>query len=206
MADPNPPPPLAGEGRGGGAAAARDSPAATPLLTSPPKRGEERGVHGLRLGLPIAALLLVLDQFSKWWILEVARLPEGRHIPLLSTGPFGLDLTMVWNRGVTFGLLSGDGPMNHLILALLAAVIAGLLLRWMARAETRPVAGALGAVVGGAVGNVIDRLRFGAVADFVDAHAWDWHWYVFNLADAAIVCGVAVLLADALFRRPPAGA
>lgn len=158
---------------------------------------------GLRLGLPVALVLLVLDQLSKWWILEVVRLPEVRNIPLLAAGPFGLDLTMVWNRGVTFGLLSGDGPRNHLILALLAAVIALLLLRWMARAETRWVAGALGAVVGGAIGNVIDRLRFGAVVDFVDAHAWDWHWYVFNVADAAIVCGVGVLLADALLRKPP---
>lgn len=157
----------------------------------------------LRQGLPAAALLLAADQASKWWILEVLDLPERRNVPLLSAGPFGLDLTMVWNRGVTFGLLSGDGPLNHLVLALLAAAIALFLLRWMARAETPWVAVALGAVVGGAVGNVIDRLRFGAVVDFVDAHAWGWHWYVFNIADAGIVCGVAVLLADALFRRPP---
>lgn len=157
---------------------------------------------GLRIGLPVAVVLLILDQVSKWWILNGIRLPELRNIPLLEAGPFGLDLTMVWNRGVTFGLLSGDGPMNHLILALLAAAIAGFLLRWMVRAETRWVAAALGAVVGGAIGNVIDRLRYGAVVDFVDVHAWDWHWYVFNVADAAIVCGVGVLLADALFRRP----
>jgi signal peptidase II len=163
---------------------------------APPWRG------GLRLGLPVAAVLLILDQVSKWWILYGFRLPEVQNIPLLAIGPFGLDLTMVWNRGVTFGLLSGDGPANPIILALLATAIALLLLRWMQRAETRWVAIALGAVVGGAVGNVIDRLRYGAVVDFVDAHAWDWHWYVFNLADAAIVCGVAVLLADALFRRP----
>jgi len=110
---------------------------------------------------------------------------------------------MVWNRGVTFGLLSGDGPWNHLILALLAAAIALFLLRWLARAETRAIAVALGAVIGGAIGNVVDRLRFGAVVDFVDAHAWGWHWYVFNIADAGIVCGVAVLIADALFRRTP---
>ncbi|MBV1796222.1 signal peptidase II [Siccirubricoccus sp. G192] len=162
--------------------------------------------HGrLRLGLPAAALLLAADQASKWWVLEGLRLPELRQVPLLAAGPFGLDLTMVWNRGVTFGLFSGDGPLNHLVLALLAAAIALFLLRWMARAETRLVAVALGAVVGGAVGNVIDRLRFGAVVDFVDAHAWGWHWYVFNVADAGIVCGVGVLLADALFRRPPAG-
>lgn len=156
-----------------------------------------------RLGLPVAGALLAADQASKWWILEVARLPEVRHIPLLAAGPFGLDLTMVWNRGVTFGLLAGDGPWRHLALALLAAAIAAFLLRWMARAENRLTAVALGAVVGGAVGNVIDRIRFGAVVDFVDAHAWGWHWYVFNVADAAIVCGVAALVADALFRPRP---
>jgi lipoprotein signal peptidase len=158
----------------------------------------------LRLGLPLAAGILVADQATKWWILEVARLPEVGQIPIWAAGPFGLDLTMVWNRGVTFGLLSGDGAWNHVILAALAVAIAAFLLRWMARAENRLTALALGAVVGGAIGNVIDRIRFGAVADFVDAHAWGWHWYVFNVADAAIVCGVVALVADALFR-PKAG-
>lgn len=157
----------------------------------------------LRLGLPVAAGILVADQASKWWILKVARLPDVGQIPLLAAGPFGLDLTMVWNRGVTFGLFSGEGAWNHLILALLAAAIAGFLLRWMVRAENRLTAVALGAVVGGAIGNVIDRVRFGAVVDFVDAHAWGWHWYVFNVADAAIVCGVLALVADALFRPKP---
>lgn len=157
----------------------------------------------LRIGLAVAVLLLAADQASKWWVLDVVRLPEVRNVPLLALGPLGLDLSMVWNRGVTFGLLSGEGPWNHLILAVLAAGIALFLLRWLARAETRAVAAALGAVIGGAIGNVADRLRFGAVVDFVDAHAWGWHWYVFNLADAGIVCGVAVLIADALFRRAP---
>ncbi|SDC94746.1 signal peptidase II [Belnapia rosea] len=158
----------------------------------------------MRLGLAMAALLLVADQASKWWVLEVLDLPTRRSLPLIEAGPLGLDLTMVWNRGVTFGLLSGEGSLNHVILAMVAAAIAVFLLRWMARAENRVVAVALGAVVGGAVGNVIDRLRFGAVVDFIDAHGWGWHWYVFNIADAGIVCGVGVLLADALFRRPPA--
>ena len=157
----------------------------------------------LRIGLAVAALLLAADQASKWWVLEAVRLHEVAHVPLLALGPFGLDLSMVWNRGVTFGLLSGDGPWNHLILALLAAAIAVFLLRWLARAETPAVAVALGAVIGGAIGNVVDRLRFGAVVDFVDAYAWGWHWYVFNIADAGIVCGVAALVADALFRRAP---
>jgi lipoprotein signal peptidase len=157
----------------------------------------------MRLGLAMAALLLAADQISKWWVLEVLDLPARRSLPLIEAGPVGLDLTMVWNRGVTFGLLSGEGPMNHVILAVIAAAIALFLLRWLARAETRTVAVALGAVIGGAVGNVVDRLRFGAVVDFVDAYAWGWHWYVFNIADAGIVCGVAVLIADALFRRAP---
>lgn len=154
----------------------------------------------LRRGILFALLLLVLDQASKWWILEGIRLPEVRNIPLILLGPVGLDLTMVWNRGVTFGLFSGEGSWNHLILAMLALAVAGFLLRWLARAETPLVTYALGAVIGGAVANVIDRVRFGAVVDFVDVHAWGWHWYVFNLADAAIVCGVVALVADALIR------
>lgn len=154
----------------------------------------------LRIGLLFAAVLLVLDQVSKWWILEVVELPFRQNIPLLALGPVGLDLTMVWNRGVTFGLLSGEGAWNHLILAALALVVAGFLLRWLARAENRLVALSLGAVIGGAIGNVIDRVRFGAVVDFVDVHAWGWHWYVFNIADAAIVCGVLALVGDALIR------
>jgi len=160
------------------------------------------GLGRLRQGLPLAVLLLLVDQASKWWVLNGIDLPARGNQPVLSAGPFGLDLTMVWNRGVTFGLLSGDGPLNHLLLALLAGGIALFLLRWMVRAETRLVALALGAIIGGAIGNVIDRLRFGAVVDFLRAHAWGWDWYVFNIADAGIICGVAVLLADALFRRP----
>ncbi|MCW8085785.1 signal peptidase II [Sabulicella glaciei] len=151
-------------------------------------------------GLLFALVLLVLDQLSKWWVLEVLDLPGRRSVPLLEAGPFGLDLTMVWNRGVTFGMFSGEGAWNHVILALLAMAVSVFLLRWLWKAENRWAALALGAVIGGAVGNVIDRFRFGAVVDFVDAHAWGWHWYVFNIADAGIVCGVAVLVADALIR------
>lgn len=157
----------------------------------------------LRLGLPLALAVLVADQATKWLMLGPLNLPQVRNIPLLAVGPAGLDLTMVWNYGVTFGLLRGENLATQLVLALAAAAIALFLLRWMARAETRWVAGALGAVIGGAVGNVIDRLRFGAVVDFLDAWWGGWHWYVFNVADAGIVCGVGVLLADALFRRDP---
>jgi signal peptidase II len=160
-------------------------------------------MNGLRLGLPAAAAVLAADQASKWWILDILRLPEIGNLPVIALGPAGIDLTMVWNRGVTFGLLAGDTLWHQLALALLAALIAAFLLRWMAWAETRPVAIALGAIIGGAIGNMIDRFRFGAVVDFVDAYAGNWHWYVFNLADAAIVLGVVALVADALFRPSP---
>jgi len=154
----------------------------------------------LRPGLILAATILVADQASKWAILELVDLDEVGQVKLLSAGPFGFDLTMVWNRGVTFGMLAGDGAWTQAVLGLLALGIAAFLLRWMARAENRLTALALGAVVGGAVGNVIDRLRFGGVVDFLDAHAFGWHWYVFNVADAAIVLGVLALVLDALFR------
>ncbi|MBP0491374.1 signal peptidase II [Roseomonas indoligenes] len=157
----------------------------------------------LRRGLILALLVLVADQASKWWVLEVLQLPTLRNVNLIGGGGFGLDLTMVWNRGVTFGLLSGSAPWHAWALAALAAAIAVFLVRWMAKAENRRTALALGAIVGGAVGNVIDRARFGAVVDFVDAYAWGWHWYVFNVADAAIVLGVVVLLIEAVTSRPP---
>jgi signal peptidase II len=154
----------------------------------------------LRTGLPVAGAILVADQASKYWILEILRLPEIRQLKLLDLGGFGFDLTMVWNRGVTFGLLAGEAPWHRILLAVLSLAVAAFLLRWIARAENRLTAIALGAVVGGAVGNVIDRLRFGAVVDFADAWIGGWHWYVFNLADAAIVLGVVALVADALFQ------
>lgn len=148
-------------------------------------------------GLIAAALVLIADQASKWAILAVLDLPRVGQIVLASV----LNLTMVWNHGVTFGLLTGIGIWAHWLLAVVAlAVVAGLGI-WLHRAESRVVAIALGAIAGGAVGNVIDRVRFGAVVDFIDAHIGDWHWYVFNVADAAIVCGVAALLIDSQWPR-----
>lgn len=154
----------------------------------------------LKLGLPFAAGILAADQISKWWILEVLRLPERFQVRLVDLGAVGFDLTMVWNRGVTFGLLAGDSPWHRIGLAVLALAVVALLLRWLARAENRLSALALGGIIGGAIGNVIDRLRFGAVVDFADFRIGSFHWYVFNVADAAIVLGVAALIADALFR------
>lgn len=150
-----------------------------------------------RLGIIAGLIVLVADQASKWWVLRRLDLPGMRQVVLLPV----LNLTMVWNRGVTFGLLTGSGRWNAPILAALALVVVIALGIWLQRAESRLTAIALGAIAGGAVGNIVDRLRFGAVADFIDAHVGAWHWYVFNVADAAIVCGVAALILDGLLRR-----
>ena len=150
-------------------------------------------------GLLAALLVLLADQGSKWWVLEVLNLPELRQVPVLPV----LSLTMVWNQGVTFGLLNGFGAWGAWLLAGIALAVVVVLGVWLRRAENELVAMALGAIAGGAIGNVIDRLRFGAVVDFLHAHAFGWSWYVFNVADAAIVCGVGVLVLDGLRPKRP---
>jgi lipoprotein signal peptidase len=147
------------------------------------------------LGLASSLVVLAADQASKWWVLHALDLPATGQVVLMPV----LNLTMVWNRGVTFGLLNGFGAWSHLVLAAIALAVVAVLIIWLRRAESPFVAVALGAIAGGAVGNVIDRLRFGAVVDFIDAHVGAWHWYVFNVADAAIVCGVAALIVDNLW-------
>ena len=146
------------------------------------------------LGIITALIVLAADQASKWWVLNVIHLPEIGQIVVLPV----LNLTFVRNPGVTFGLLNGFGQWGSLILAAVALGVVAALGVWLYRAESRLVAVALGAIVGGAISNVIDRLRFGWVVDFIHAHLGDWSWYVFNVADAAIVCGVAALVLDGL--------
>jgi signal peptidase II len=153
------------------------------------------------LGVIVGLLVLLVDQASKWWVLNGLDLPALRQVVLLPV----LNLTMVWNTGVTFGLLNGLGEWGHVLLAVIALAVVVALGFWLRRAESRVVAVAIGSIAGGAIGNVIDRVRFGAVVDFIHAHVdtpWgDLSWYVFNVADAAIVCGVAVLVIDAQFSK-----
>jgi signal peptidase II len=159
------------------------------------------------LGAAVALGVLAADQVSKWWVLEIVGLAHRGPLVLLPV----LDLRMVQNRGITFGLLNGSGSIGPAVIVLVAiAVVIGLGV-WLWRTEGTVVAVAVGAIAGGAIGNVADRLRLGFVIDFIQAHAFGWSWYVFNLADAAIVCGVAALLVDGLLdgRRsevPPVGA
>lgn len=149
----------------------------------------------IAIGAGVALAVLAADQASKAWVLSV--LPGRGPIEILPV----LDLTLVWNKGITFGLFNGEGAVSAVLLVAVALAVVAALVIWLRRAESTLVAAALGAIAGGAVGNVIDRARFGAVVDFIHAHAGGWSWYVFNAADAAIVCGVAVLVLDGLWGR-----
>ena len=158
----------------------------------------------MRRGLGLAGLVMVLDQISKWWIMERVMRPEGVadtpfYTPIrISVTPF-FDLVMAWNRGVSFGIGNNAGEWNALILSALALVIVAVMVVWLKKAEGVLLQLALGGIIGGALGNVIDRLRFGAVADFLDVHLAGYHWPAFNVADSAITVGAVILVFDSLF-------
>ena len=157
-----------------------------------------------RIGFAVAAVALVLDQFSKNLLLygyDFLRLGHAARIEVL---PF-FDLVMVWNRGISYGLLPADGAMGTVLLSLFSLLAIAAFIWWLLRVERRLVALGLGFLIGGALGNVIDRVRFGAVADFFHFHALGWDWYVFNIADMAITVGAIALLADAFFPQEAAG-
>ena len=155
----------------------------------------------MKLALILAVLVLLLDQISKWVIIELVMSPP-RIIPV--TGFFNLVLTK--NCGVSFGFLNQaklcESAIMPWVLSLLAAAVVGGLFYWLRRQPDRPLALAIGLIAGGALGNVADRLRLGAVVDFLDFHlSGSWHWPAFNLADSAITLGVLLLLIDGLFAR-----
>ncbi|TYR33461.1 signal peptidase II [Mesorhizobium microcysteis] len=150
----------------------------------------------LKLGLPIALLALTADQVSKWMILNHVMAPP-QVIPI--TGFFNLVLGR--NTGVSFGLFGDASPWA--LIALTLAIVAGLLV-WLQRAEHRLTAVSLGLIAGGALGNLIDRLRHGAVTDFLDFYLATYHWPAFNLADVAIVSGVGLLLLESILPRDEA--
>lgn len=144
----------------------------------------------------LMVLVVICDQMSKYWV-RVSLPAIGHGIRVT---PF-FNIILTWNKGVTFGLLNQFAPrMMPLALVGAALLILILLGRWLSRTSSTFVALSLGAIMGGAIGNVIDRLRFGAVIDFLDFYYGDYHWYAFNVADAAIVCGVTLLVLDNLFR------
>ena len=148
------------------------------------------------LGVAIALAVVVLDQASKWWIVSEVMSPPR----VIEVAPF-FNVVLVMNRGASFGLAAAGGAVAKWGLAALAVIIAGALVVWLWRNRRIWVAAALGLVIGGAAGNLADRLRLGAVVDFLDFHLAGQHWPAFNLADSAITVGVGILLVDALIGR-----
>ena len=150
----------------------------------------------LKIGLSVGAIVVVLDQLTKWLIRDVV-LGTGRDIEV--TGFF--NIVEVWNRGVSFGLFASDSPWTPYLLSALAIAISIVLIVWLRKAETTFLALALGFVIGGAIGNVFDRFIWGRVYDFLDFHAAGYHWPAFNVADAAISVGVALVLLDGFIAK-----
>ena len=146
----------------------------------------------LSRGLGLGVLVVIADQVTKLWALSTLFDPP-RRVPVL---PF-LDFVPVWNRGVSFGLLSNASEWGPWLLSGFALLVCLFMGAWLMRATSWPLIYGLGAVIGGAVGNVIDRMLYGAVVDFIDVHYGGWHWPAFNIADSAITLGVALLLLDA---------
>ncbi len=148
-----------------------------------------------RIGVALAATVVVADQLSKWWITEVVMQPP-RTIEILPV----FNIVLGHNRGVSFGLFDNPSTYGQWVLAALALAIAAALAVWLWRTDRRPAAAALGLIIGGAIGNVIDRVTIGAVVDFLDFHWADLHWPAFNFADSAITVGAVALVLDSLFE------
>jgi signal peptidase II len=160
----------------------------------------------LRAGIISAIITVVLDQASKLWLLNVY---DIAHNGAVRVTPF-FDLVLAWNIGISFGWLQNDSQAAQLALMAVKVVAVVALAIWMARSHTLLATVALGLIIGGAIGNSIDRLAYGAVVDFALFHIEiagnTLNWYVFNLADVAIVAGVAALLYDSFLGVPAAKA
>ena len=167
---------------------------------------EQPRVSHLRAGVIAAIAVLVLDQASKLWLLFVFDIARRGAVAVT---PF-FDLVLAWNVGISFGWFQSESPVAQIALMGIKAVAVIVLAIWMARSHTLLATVALGLIIGGAIGNAIDRLAYGAVVDFALFHVQiggkTLNWYVFNLADAAIVAGVAALLYDSFLGVPAAKA
>ena len=139
--------------------------------------------------MAVSGLVLASDQWTKWWIVfHVMQPPQ-----VIEITPF-FNLVMGWNYGVSFGMLSSVPELSAWFLpCVVLAIVAGLLI-WLFRVDQLSQAIGLGLIIGGAIGNLIDRFRFGAVADFLDFHVWGFHWPAFNIADSAITIGAVALI------------
>ena len=149
------------------------------------------------IGLAVAAAIFLIDQFIKWHMIYTLRLREAVWIELM---PF-FDLHWTPNYGVSLGLLKADTMEMRLLLIALTAAIALFVLIWMLREKAMADILALALILGGAIGNIRDRMEYGFVVDYIDIHFWGWTPFVFNVADAAITFGVVIILARSLLSR-----
>ncbi len=156
----------------------------------------------LRAGIVAALAALALDQAAKSWLLYGFDLARRGAVVVT---PF-FDLVLAWNTGVSYGWFQNEGPLGQAVLIGVKIVAVVVLAIWMARSQARIATIGLGLIIGGAIGNAIDRFAYGAVVDFallhVEIRGKTYNWYVFNLADVAIVAGVAGLLYDSFFGKP----
>ena len=151
------------------------------------------------LTLSLAALAFGFDQTHKWWMLYIYDIAQRQPVQAL---PF-LDLVLAWNRGVSYGWFASHGALGQVVLIAVAVVVSAWLWRWGSQARRRLTAAALGLIIGGALANALDRAEHGAVADFFQLHWGGWSWYIFNIADVAVVAGVALLVYDSFQDKAP---
>jgi signal peptidase II len=154
----------------------------------------------LRYGLIVAAVILALDQLSKTFVLfglDFIKSLSGLPVEPIEIFPF-FNIVMVWNPGISYGLFQAESEFQRWLLVVFSVGVVSLLIWWLRGIKDLRLAQAIGLIIGGAVGNVIDRIAYGKVADFFHLHAFGYSWYVFNVADTAIVFGVILMAADLL--------
>ena len=151
------------------------------------------GRHCFGLGLIMSLMVLALDQWSKWLIVTKLVTPDA---PVVEVFPF-FHIVMVWNHGISFGMFAAF--RQPMLLTAFSVIIVGMLLIWLHKNTLPHMAVALGMVIGGAVGNMWDRLHYGAVVDFLDFNLEGYHWPAFNIADSAIFIGVVLLSLSSMF-------
>lgn len=146
------------------------------------------------LGALVAVAGFAADRLHKWWMLDIYGMPGRGRVEITSF----FDLVMAWNKGVSYGLFQAETTIGRIGLILFALVVVAGLGLWLAKTEAKLSAVAIGLVIGGALGNVLDRFVYGAVADFFSFHALGFYWYIFNVADIWIVMGVGLILLESV--------
>ena len=147
-----------------------------------------------KLAVPFILILIFLDQVTKWWIVNYIMQP----VKLIPITPF-FNIVLTWNSGISFGICMNQGDFSVIILSTLAILIVFFLAAWLMKAENKKLIIGLICIIGGAIGNIIDRVYHGAVIDFLDFHIKSYHWPAFNVADSCIFIGATLIILDSLF-------